>query len=257
MPKPLVITTAAYVELETPQDLETRLREYVVGLMPVEHAPAHVRLAFHDAGTYDQSTHSGGAHGTVRLPDELQRAGNTGWGHACFELLAEAKAAFPSVSWADLIAVGAAAAVQKCGGPVVRVGLGRTDGSQPAPPQRLPGGYESADLLKRIFARMGLSPRDLVALSGAHTLGHIQRRPFTPDAYVFSNSYFVELLAAPERWILSTDQAMLADPELRSYIELYAADEARFWSDFADAFRRLTWLGYADSAAHATAARST
>jgi hypothetical protein len=30
---------------------------------------------------------------------------------------------------------------------------------------------------------------------------------------------------------------------LRPYVELSAADEPRFLADFADAFRRLTWLG--------------
>jgi L-ascorbate peroxidase len=231
--------------------LEAELRDYLVALMPIEHAPAHVRLAFHDAGTYDRHTLSGGANGTIRLPDELQRAGNTGWGHACLELLAEAKLAFPSVSWADLIAVGAAAAVQKCGGPVVQVGLGRRDSTEPAPPHRLPGGYEGAGLLRSIFARMGLGPRELVALSGAHTLGHTQRRPFTPDTFVFSNSYFVELLATPERSILPTDQTLLSDPELRAYVEQYAGDQALFWSDFSAAFRRLTWLGSASDSTSA------
>jgi catalase (peroxidase I) len=229
----------------SPAQLETELREYLLELMPLEHAPAHVRLAFHDAGTFDQRNLSGGANGTVRLPEELQRSGNTGWGHACVELLAEAKAEFPDISWADLIAVGAAAGVQKCGGPVIQVGLGRHDGTEPAPTHRLPGGYESAGLLKSIFARMGLGPRELVVLSGAHTLGHTQRRPFTPDTFVFSNSYFVELLTAPERSSLPTDLTLLGDPELRAYVEQYAGDEALFWADFTSAFRRLTWLGNA------------
>src|SRR5438132_6550893 len=149
----------------SPDLLESRVREYLVQLMPLEQAPAHLRLAFHDAGTYDERTRTGGAHGTVHLVEELQRLDNAGWGHACFELLAEARARFPSLSWADLIAVGGAAAVQKCGGPVIPVGLGRTDSSVPAPPHRLPGGYEGAFLLKAIFARMGLGTRDLVLLS--------------------------------------------------------------------------------------------
>src|SRR5690349_24466002 len=120
---------------------EDAIREFLVELMPIEHAPAHLRLAFHDAGTYDQQTRTGGAHGTVHLKEELQRADNTGWGHACLELLAEASAQFPSVSWADLIAIGGAAAVEKCGGPIIRVGLGRTDGTEVSPPHRLPGGH--------------------------------------------------------------------------------------------------------------------
>ena len=211
--------------------------------MPIEHAPAHLRLAFHDAGTYDVRTQTGGAHGSVHLLEELRRADNTGWGHACIELLAEVKALYPSVSWADLVALGGAAAVQKCGGPVISIGLGRTDATEPAPAHRLPGGYEGAGLLKAIFARMGLGPRELVALSGAHTLGHTQRRPFTPDPWVFSNSYYSEVLAESQVVPLPTDQALLQDAELRHFVELYAADEPRFLADFADAFRRLTWLG--------------
>jgi catalase (peroxidase I) len=224
--------------------LEAEVREYLVELMPLEHAPAHLRLAFHDAGTYDERTGTGGAHGTVHLREELQRGDNTGWGQPCVELLAEASARYPSLSWADLVAVGGAAGIQKCGGPAIGVGLGRTDASTPAPPHRLPGGYEGPGMLKAIFARMGLGVRDLVVLSGAHTLGHTQRRPFTPDPWVFSNAYFVELLAhGPGVLLLPTDGALLQDPELRSLVELYARDEKCFLADFAAAFRRLTWLG--------------
>jgi L-ascorbate peroxidase len=222
---------------------EDAIREFLVGLMPIEHAPAHVRLAFHDAGTYDQHTRTGGAHGTVRIKEELQRADNTGWGQACMEVIAEAKAQFPSVSWADLIAVAGAAAIEKCGGPVICVGLGRTDADEVAPPHRLPGGYEGSAMLKRMFARMGLSTRDLVALSGAHTLGHTQRKPFTRDPWVFSNSYFTQLVELSGSLLLQTDTAMLEDPELRPYVELYAQDAERFMADFADAYRRMSWLG--------------
>ena len=60
---------------------------------------------------------------------------------------------------------------------------------------------------------------------------------------MFSNSYFVQLLAQDEGTRLGTDTALVDDPELRPFVELYAADEGRFLADFADAFRRLTWLG--------------
>ena len=225
------------------ENVEDAIRTYLVEIMPLEHAPAHVRLAFHDAGTFDRQTGTGGAHGSVHLKEELQRADNTGWGHACLELLGEAREEFPSVSWADLIAIGGAAAVQKCGGPVIRVGLGRTDAEVVAPPHRLPGGYEGAGMLKRMFARMGLGPRDLVALSGAHTLGHTQRRPFTEDPWVFSNSYFTQLVRLKGSALLSTDTALIDDPELRPFVELYARDQDQFLADFADAFYRMTWLG--------------
>jgi L-ascorbate peroxidase len=234
---------------EVTEALEAALRTHLVELMPLEHAPAHLRLAFHDAGTYDRRTRTGGAHGTIHLPEELQRGDNTGWGQPCIELLEEVRASFPTVSWADLVAVGGAAAVEKCGGPAITIGLGRTDAAEPAPAHRLPGGYEGAGLLKTIFARMGLGVRELVALSGAHTLGHTQRRPFTPQPWVFSNAFFVQLLTQNGSALLGTDTALLQDPELRPFVELYAADEARFVAEFAEAFRRMTWLGN-DAAQH-------
>ncbi len=224
-------------------DLESEVREFLLELMPIEHAPAHVRLAFHDAGTYDLATNTGGAHGTVHLSEELRRADNTGWGQECIALLEEAKLAYPSVSWADLIALGGTAAIEKCGGPVIEIGLGRSDATQVSPPHRLPGGYEGAGMLKSMFTRMGLQPRDLVALSGAHTLGFTQRKPFTEDPWVFSNTYFTQLIELKGSLVLQTDTAMLDDPELRPYVELYAQDQDQFWSDFADAYRRLSWLG--------------
>jgi L-ascorbate peroxidase len=227
----------------SPEDLEAEIRDFLVNLMPLEHAPAHLRLAFHDAGTYDRKSGTGGAHGSVHLIDELRRADNTGWGQECMALLDEARAAYPMVSWADLIALGGAAAVQKCGGPIIEIGLGRTDATQVSPPHRLPGGYEGAELLKSMFARMGLGPRELVVLSGAHTLGHTQRKPFTSDPLVFSNTYFTQLVELKGSLLLQTDTAMLEDPELRPYVELYAFDQARFLADFADAYRQLTWLG--------------
>jgi L-ascorbate peroxidase len=223
--------------------LEDQIREFLVELMPVEHGPAHVRLAFHDAGTYDAQTGTGGANGSVHLKEELNRGANSGWGHTCIELLAVANEQFPSASWADLVAIGGAAAIQKCGGPIIRVGLGRTDAVEPAPTHRLPGGYEGAAMLKRLFARMGLDVRDLVVLSGAHTLGHTQRRPFTDDPWVFSNSYFTQLMEASGPTLLGTDTAMIDDPELRPYVELYARDPDQFLTDFAEAYYRLTWLG--------------
>jgi L-ascorbate peroxidase len=237
--------------------LEADVRTHLIDLMPLEHAPAHLRLAFHDAGTYDRRTRTGGAHGSVRLREELQRADNTGWGHACMELLAEVKHGFPSVGWADLIALGGAAAVARCGGPTISIGLGRTDANEPAPAHRLPGGYEGASLLKALFARLGMQPRDLVVLSGAHVLGHTQRRPFTRDPWRFSNAYFVQLVAEEGRsTILGTDTALLNDPELRPFVELYARDAASFQLDFADAYRRLTWLGNDTPTSTAAAAPS-
>jgi L-ascorbate peroxidase len=229
-----------------PTLLETEVRDYLTELMPLEHAPSHLRLAFHDAGTYDASTGIGGAHGGIHLLDVVRRAENTGWGQECLALLDMVRERFPGLGWADAIAIGASAAILKCGGPSIELGLGRTDTDVPPPMHKLPGGYEGPVLIRKIFERMGFSAQELVVLSGAHTLGHVQRRPFTPDIWVFSNSYYRELLEFPTSTLrLITDNALLEDPELLPWVELYASDEERFFADFAVTFRKLTWLGNA------------
>ena len=226
--------------------VEAALREYLRGRMAIEHAPAQLRLAFHDAGTYDVKTHSGGAHGAIHLLNEAARAENSGWSTVCLELISQAKADFPSLSWADLVAVAGAVAVEMCGGPTIRVGLGRVDALEPAPEHRLPTTDEGATKLKAHFERMGMGSRELVALSGGHTLGSSAGRPFTRDPEIFSNSYFQHVISGVDEagtTLLESDRALLDDPELRGWVELYAQDRQRFFEDFADAYYRLTWLG--------------
>src|SRR5260370_24805307 len=61
----------------SPDVLEAELRDYLVELMPLDHAPAHLRLAFHDARTYHQLTPTSCAHAAVRLlpePDRLAKS---------------------------------------------------------------------------------------------------------------------------------------------------------------------------------------
>jgi L-ascorbate peroxidase len=232
----------------TGSDLEDEVRAYLRTQMPLDRAPAQLRLAFHDAGTYDVGTHSGGAHGAIHLLEELKRSENSAM-TVCVDLLARAKATYPSLSWADLVALGGAAAVEKCGGPTIRVGLGRVDAAEPAPEHRLPTSDDGPTQLRALFDRLGLGPRELVALSGAHTLGFAHGRSFTRDPFAFSNAYFRALLESaddPALGLLSSDRALLAEPELRELVEEYAADEAVFLAAFADAYRRLTWLGKDD-----------
>uniref|UniRef100_A0A6N2MHX7 Plant heme peroxidase family profile domain-containing protein n=1 Tax=Salix viminalis TaxID=40686 RepID=A0A6N2MHX7_SALVM len=65
---------------------------------------------------------------------------------------------------------------QEAGGPKIPMKYGRVDVSAPAecPEEgRLPaaGPPKPADHLREVFYRMGLNDREIVALSGAHTLG--------------------------------------------------------------------------------------
>lgn len=59
---------------------------------------------------------------------------------------------------------------------------------------------EGADHLREVFGRMSFSDRDIVALSGAHTVGknHSERSGFdgawTSDHLAFNNQYYIDLL---------------------------------------------------------------
>ena len=119
---------------------------------------------------------------------------------------------------------------------------------------------------------MGFEDREIVALSGAHSLGrcHVNASgywgPWTNAETTFSNEYFRLLLE--EKWtpksthegkpwtgplqyenptgnlmMLPSDLWLLEDPNFRQYVELYARDEELFFKDFAAAFAKLLELG--------------
>jgi cytochrome c peroxidase len=47
--------------------------------------------------------------------------------------------------------------------------------------------------------------------------------------------------------MLPTDLALIQDSELRKWVEIYAADEQRFFNDFSKAFGKLLELGVPDN----------
>ncbi|KAL5995639.1 L-ascorbate peroxidase 3 [Asimina triloba] len=99
---------------------------------------------------------------------------------------------------------------------------------------------------------MGLSDRDIVALSGGHTLGRAHKErsgfegPWTKEPLKFDNSYFVELVKGESEGLLKlpTDKALLADPVFKKYVELYAKDEDVFFRDYAESHKKLSELGF-------------
>lgn len=69
-----------------------------------------------------------------------------------------------------------------------------------APPGMLVWGHHAADELRTFFYRMGFNDGEIVALSGAHTLGrcHPQHSglngPWTTQPLSFDNHYYISLL---------------------------------------------------------------
>ncbi|XP_031113803.1 L-ascorbate peroxidase, cytosolic-like [Ipomoea triloba] len=218
-------------------------------------APLMLRIAWHSAGTYDVQTKSGGPFGTMRLKAEQDHNANNGLDIAV-KLLEPFKEQFPIISHGDLYQLAGIVAVEITGGPEVPFHPGRQDKPEPPLEGRLPDANKGNDHLRDVFVKqMGLSDKDIVALSGGHTLGRCHKErsgfegPWTRNPLIFDNSYFKELLSGEKEGLLQlpSDKALLSDPVFRPLVDKYAADEDAFFSDYAEAHMKLSELGFAEA----------
>ena len=84
-----------------PEELE-KVRVKISDLVELrKFAPLLLRLAYHDAFTYDSGSSTGGANGSIRNQKELRHAGNEGLSTA-IEALAQIKEKHPALSHAGL-----------------------------------------------------------------------------------------------------------------------------------------------------------
>ncbi|CAN6481286.1 unnamed protein product [Victoria cruziana] len=214
-------------------------------------APIMLRLAWHDAGTFDKTMKTGGPNGSIRNEEEYTHGANNGLKIA-LNFCEEIKAKCPKITYADLYQLAGVVAVEVTGGPTVEFVPGRRDSSVSPKEGRLPDANKGAPHLKDIFYRMGLTDKDIVALSGAHTLGraHPERSGFdgawTKEPLKFDNSYFIELLNGQSDGLLQlpSDKALMEDPNFRPFVELYAKDEELFFKDYAESHKKLSELGF-------------
>lgn len=213
-------------------------------------APILLRLAFHDAGNYNATTKQGGANGSVRFTQELNRPANKGMENAV-KFCEPIKRRHPDITYADLYQLAGIVAVEVTGGPAIEFVPGRTDTDVPDD-DGIPNPRGGADHLRTVFYRMGLNDKDIVALSGAHALGgaHKDRSGFdgnfTRNPLKFDNSYFVELLRGDTPGLVKfpTDKALISDPRFRPFVELYARDQNAFFRDYAESHQKMSELGF-------------
>ncbi|XP_031389687.1 peroxidase 43 [Punica granatum] len=132
-----------------------------------------LRLHFHDCFIE-------GCDGSILVENgpvsEKHAFGHQGVGG--FEVIEQAKAQLEAacpgtVSCADIVALAARDAVALANGPTYEVPTGRRDGrmSNMSLASDMPDVVDSIEQLKSKFSRRGLSERDLVLLSAAHTIG--------------------------------------------------------------------------------------
>ncbi|XP_010526895.1 PREDICTED: L-ascorbate peroxidase 3, peroxisomal [Tarenaya hassleriana] len=255
---------ATVVDAEYLKEIDKARRDLRALIASKNCAPIMLRLAWHDAGTYDAKTKTGGPNGSIRNEEEFTHGANSGLKIA-LDLCEAVKGKHPKISYADLYQLAGVVAVEVTGGPDISFVPGRKDSNVCPKEGRLPDAKQGVRHLRDIFHRMGLSDKDIVALSGGHTLGraHPERSgfdgPWTQEPLKFDNSYFVELLKGESEGLLKlpTDNALLDDPAFRGYVELYAKDEDAFFRDYAESHKKLSELGFNPSPSGAKAVADT
>lgn len=258
--------------------------------------PILIRAAWHDSGTFDCASkgkpwpEAGGAIGSIRTDLEINAGPNAGLKKAITVYLKPIKDQCPDVSWADLLQMGSATSVEAMGGPKIAMKYGRVDGVpvQPAPPPfGLPdakppfGGplknkEDPAEHLRYVFYKYEMDDKDIVALSGAHTIGRVFKdrsgaveegylggtaytkkgaynlersetaggRSWTKDWLKFDNTYFTDMgNGDTETVTFLTDSVLMTDPGFKPHFDAFKANQAAFFQAYAASHKKLSELG--------------
>ncbi|KAK1425398.1 hypothetical protein QVD17_20750 [Tagetes erecta] len=235
-----------------------------------------IRLHFHDCFVQ-------GCDASILLEgtgsEKLAQANN---GVLGYEIIDDVKAAVESVcpgvvSCADILVVAARDASVEVGGPSWSVRLGRRDSDDSNAAEAgtdLPRATMDLTQLIANFGRKNLSPRDMVALSGSHTIGQARCATFRARIYdntsnidatfasnlrsncptsggngnlepldlvtpnTFDNNYFRNLV--DRRGLLASDQVLFSGDSTDSIVNEYIDNPSTFDSDFAAAMVRMS-----------------
>ncbi|KAL9241785.1 hypothetical protein vseg_015851 [Gypsophila vaccaria] len=252
-------------------------------------AQATIRLFFHDCFVEgcDASIMIYSANGDAEkdAPINLSLAGDG------FDTINKAKQALEVmcpgvVSCADILALAARDSIFLTGGPSYNVELGRRDGlvSKASDVQgKLPEPDFKLPALVSMFASHNLTQTDMIALSGAHTIGASHCSKFTDRVNNFSSSDPIDPSMDPSyaknlqkqcsqtndpnfvifmdtqtpttfdnlyyqdlvagRGLLTSDQVLYSDPASRPTVVDFANSQADFSSAFVSAIQKLGRVG--------------
>ncbi|CAL9769761.1 unnamed protein product [Musa acuminata subsp. burmannicoides] len=248
-----------------------------------------LRLHFHDCfvnATDVVDDHKQGCDGSVLLDDtssftgEKTAAPNNNSLRG-FDVIDNIKSQVEAVckqvvSCADILAVAARESVAALGGPLWTVQLGRRDAttaSLDAANTEIPSPKSDLDDLISAYSKKGLGTTDMVALSGAHTIGQARCISFRDRIYnetsidsslatsrqsncpssgdgddnlspldavtctLFDNFYFRNLVK--KKGLLHSDQQLFSGGSTDSLVTTYSTNTARFFSDFAAAMVKM------------------
>ncbi|CAA2986306.1 cationic peroxidase 1-like [Olea europaea subsp. europaea] len=180
----------------------------------------------------------------------------------------------PAVSCADILAVAARDSVVALGGPSWEVQLGRRDSttaSESKANDDIPSPSMDLPELINSFKKQGLNMKDLVALSGGHTLGLSQCRlfknriynesnidpnfarqrratcppnggdsnlaPLDPTPASFDTKYFSNLVS--NKGLLHSDQALYNGGQTDYLVKTYSKNFVAFSKDFASSMIKM------------------
>ncbi|GLJ14611.1 hypothetical protein SUGI_0236500 [Cryptomeria japonica] len=145
------------------------------------------------------------------------------------------------VSCADILAIATRDSVVQLGGPSWEVMLGRRDSRVPnktAANEDIPSPFLEFSGLQIAFQKQGLSVKDLIALSGAHTIGQAQCFTFrNRTSTLFLPNLFrqraLETMAlAVATFLLSTLLTQMDATFIQDEVALYSNDQTAFFTDF-------------------------
>ncbi|XP_027351171.1 peroxidase 55 [Abrus precatorius] len=186
------------------------------------------------------------------------------------------------VSCADILALATRDVIGLLGGPEYDVEVGRRDGmisEASSVEANIPKASFNLNQLNAIFSKKGLSQMDMIALSGAHTVGFshcdqfanrlysspvdptlnpsyaqqlITACPRNPDPSVvlaldpqtpssFDNLFFKNLVSG--EGLLTSDQVLFSDPKSQPTVLQFANNPADFSAAFVTAMRNLGRVG--------------
>ncbi|GJM99944.1 hypothetical protein PR202_ga17087 [Eleusine coracana subsp. coracana] len=202
--------------------------EKIIGAAPSLAGPL-LRLHFHDCFVRgcDASVLLNSTEGNLAERDAKPNKSLRGFS-SVDRVKAKIEAACPNtVSCADLLTIMARDAIVLAKGPFWPVTLGRRDGTVSSAfeaANELPPSSGDIPQLTKIFASKGLDLRDLVVLSGAHTLGTAHCPSYADRLYNFSSSYAADPMLDSEyaeklkmRCKSVDDKAMLSEMDPGSY----------------------------------------
>ncbi|KAG1659761.1 hypothetical protein FOA52_004416 [Chlamydomonas sp. UWO 241] len=223
-----------------------------------------LRMAFHDAGSYNTTTGEGGANGSIMCESDVTiypaNFGLTKCPDAITKIVADTRAAGCPLTVADAVQVAGAVAVSMAGGPRCGMWMGRPDKTDnagacmPDDLSTLPSPCVNSTQAVDAFAAMGFSDpiKMLVVLNGAHTIGnsHIEICSkgignMTKKSTKFDHHFFQEVVYGTGNagWF-DSDRAFAApDAPTLPLMTKFAESNSAFLRSWCEAYQELGLLG--------------